>query len=159
MTEKPIENGQLKLIHGLARELGVSVHDPDGTDDLHTLAAGLTGKTSLRSLSHDEAEQLIGELKHRIRFGFSPLLQENPGGITSGQRKKILALMCEMRKLDSTPSKATIEQRVAGIIRRELHISSVASAPYAWLTYKDGSHLIDIIKKYLEHAQARQAKG
>ena len=157
-ASKVINADQRKRMYGLARELGMSTRSLDQDDDLHLLVAGITGKQSLRSLTYTEAEQIIGELRHRQRFRTDPQPSEKPGGVTIGQQKKIIALMCELRKFDDPPSRATIEQRVSGVIRRELHIEATANAPYQWLNYRHGNKLIEVIKGYLDTAQRKQAK-
>jgi len=165
---KMMAEWQRRSIYGFARELGMSTHSPDGDDDLHLLVDGITGRTSMKELTFDEANKVISELKHRGRFGAtaSPSRKEpteKPGGVSIGQQRKIIALMCELRKLDETPNYATIEKRVTGIIRRELKITATEQDPYAWLTYRHGLKLIEIIKGYLESArrkaQARSGVG
>ncbi len=157
MTEKIIQTWQRKRMYGLARELGMTTHSKDKDDELHLLVEGITGSGSLSALTFASANKVIGELEHRQRFGpIPPPGQEQPteklGGVSIGQQKKIIALMCELRKYDAIPSTATIEQRVAGIIHRELKMTAVAKDPYSWLTYKDGRKLIEIIKGYLATA-------
>ncbi len=165
---KSMQPYQRARIYGLARELGMSTRSAYGDDDLHVLVEGITGKDSLTLLDGDEAERVIAELKHRGRFGAPATppptaIPEKPGGVSAGQRGKILALMLELRKLDETPNRATIEKRVAGIIARELKITASEKDPYAWLTYRDGVKLIEVIKGYLNtagrRAEARSGTG
>jgi hypothetical protein len=132
----------------------------DGSDDLHQLIESRTGKDSLAGLTAAEADGILGELNHRSRFGVpaAPARKdpvEKPDGVSIGQQKKIIALMCELRKLDETPNPATIEKRVAGIIRRELNITATEKDPYAWLNYHHGCKLIEVIKGYLETAKRK----
>ena len=151
---------QRRRIYGLARALDMSTRSPDRDDDLHLLVDGIAGRPSLQDLTFDEANRIIAELEHRSRFG-APTTSarkepaEKPGGVSIGQQRKIIALMCELRKLDEKPNYATIEKRVAGIIRRELKITATEQDPYAWLTYRHGLKLIEIIKGYLESARRR----
>lgn len=171
---KMISDAQRSKIFALARELGMSTHSREKDDDLHLLIDGLVAKPSITLLISDEAYKVIAELEHRARFCTpnpapakqptpKPKRTAKPGGMSEGQQKKIIALMCELRKCDAVYNKASIEQRVSGIIRRELHIDAIASDPYAWLTYKDGVKLIEVIKKYLDNArnkaQARSGVG
>lgn len=149
-----ITKEQVKSIYRMGASLGMVERGRD--DPLHQLVAGLTGKESVSRLSRDEAAKIINELRHRLRFtsGSAPARQL-PGDVTEGQQRKILALMCELRKLDDTPNSASIEERVAGIIRKELHMTAPVSDPYVWLSYRDGGKLIEIIKGYLASAQRK----
>lgn len=165
MAEKLIQAWQRKRMYGLARELGMTTHSKDKDDELHLLAARITGSGSLAALTCAAANKVIVELEHRQRFGTpsSPSRTEpveKPGGVSIGQQRKIIALMCELRKLDEQPNYATIEKRVAGIIRRELKITATEQDPYAWLTYRHGLKLIEVIKGYLDSARRRaSARG
>lgn len=158
---KMIQPWQRSRIFGLARELGMSTKSDDGSDDLHLLIDSRTGKGSLTRLTADEANGLLGELDHRRRFGPAPaprarfVFTERPGGVTDGQYRKIVALMCELRKLDEKPVAATIERRVAGIIREYLHMSAAPEDPYRWLKYTHGVKLIEVIKGMLETARRK----
>lgn len=162
---KTIQPWQRSRIFGLARELGMSASSNDKSDDLHMLIASRTGKDSLKVLTAAEADSLLGELGHRRRFGGPPapdsrfVFTERPGGLSEGQYRKVIALMCELRKLDEARSPATIEQRVAGIVRQYLHLSSSEKDPYAWLSYKDGNRLIECLKGMLNSAKKKAARG
>lgn len=165
-TEKMIQGWQRSRIFGLARGQGMSTRSADQSDDLHQLIHSRTDKISLTDLTYDEAYCIIDQLTYRKTFDQSRtpvhkkfVFKETPGGMSEGQYKKVVALMCELRKLDATPSKATIEQRVAGIVRRELHITASEDSPYSWLTYRHGVKLIEIIKGYLDTARRKSEKG
>ncbi|MFV0401694.1 MAG: regulatory protein GemA [Oscillospiraceae bacterium] len=153
-TGKIIIASQRAKIFALCRELGMSTHSQSRDDDLHIMLLGLVEKDSLKELSFDEAGKVIRELQHRQRFGSTPK-PKKPGAVSEGQKRKVIALMCELRKLDTEPVKATIERRVAGIIRRELKIDATSRDPYAWLDYQDGKKLIEVIKGYLSTAKRR----
>lgn len=153
-----ITKEQIKTIYRMGAALGMVGRHKD--DPLHDMVSGLTGKQSVSKLSGAEAAKIIGELKHRLRYTGTDApapTHHLPGGVTVGQQRKILALMCELRKLDETPISATIEERVAGIIRKELQITAPAKDIYVWMSYRDGSKLIEIIKGYLASAQRKAA--
>lgn len=150
---------QRMRIYGLAKELKMSTRSAEKDDELHQLVAGITGKDSLQTLTCDEAERILGELRHRRRMRETFVPSAKPSGVTPGQQQKMIALICELRKCDNPPSNATVEQRVAGIIQSKLHIDAVAAKPYQWLTYQQGNQLIEITKGILATAQRRvQAK-
>ena len=59
-----IDKGQVKSIYAIAAKLGMvdrSSHD----DALHGLVQGLTGKTSVKDLTHAEALEVLTELRKR----------------------------------------------------------------------------------------------
>lgn len=153
-----IKDWQRKRIFMLARELGITTTSIDNSDDLHSLLLGITGESSLKAISSAQADKLIGELEHRSRFG-QPIPTHKPGEVSEGQKKKIIALMCELRKYDPVRNPATIEKRVAGIIFKELGITAMEKNPYAWLKYKDAVKLIEIIKGYLDTAKRKASRS
>lgn len=166
MATKMIQSWQRSRVFGLARELGLTTKSNDKSDDLHQLLDSRTGKASLTHLTYEEANSLIVELGHRQRFGSVPVssalkfqFREVPGGISEGQYRKIIALMYELRKLDPLSGRATIEQRVAGIIRTYLHLSASNRDPYAWLSFQDGNRLIEAIKGILKSAKKKFDSG
>jgi hypothetical protein len=141
----------------------------DKTDELHLLVSSRAGKDSLTALTSAEAAGVIAELEHNQRFGASAaqpakkkfVFREVPGGISEGQYGKIVALMCELRKYDDKPYKASIEMRVSGIIWKYLHINAPHEDPYRWLKGHHGVKLINTLVGMLETAkrQAEQRRG
>ena len=164
-TEQKIQSGQRSHIYGLCRELGMSTKSNDKSDDLHLLIDSRLGKDSLTKLTYDEANSIISELNHRQRFGepAAPckkfVFVEEAGGISVGQYNKIVALMCELRKFDIAPSAATIEQRVAGIIKRYLHMTVSPDNPYSWLSCKQGIKLIHCTQGILNDARNKAERS
>jgi hypothetical protein len=158
-----IESWQRNRIYGLARDIGMSTKSNDKTDDLHLLIESRTGKHSLTKLTYDEANSVINELNHRQRFGGSAAPQhrnfeERPGGISYAQYTKVLALVCELRKFDDPPSTASIEQRVAGVIKKYLHMTVSPEKPFTWLSCKQGIKLIRVLQGILDDARKKAAK-
>ncbi len=159
-----IDDRQRRRIFGAARRLGMS------SDDLHALAADLTGKESLKALTTHEAEALIKELQRR-QPSAPPALKarkprqhpEHPGGPTSEQQSKVWAMMYDLQAMDTEPSGLSLGDRLSGIIRKELHVSATAKDPFAWLTCEQCSRLIDILDKgYIPNvfrARKRGVKG
>lgn len=163
MATKMIQPWQRSRIYGLAKAMGLSYKSDDKSDDLHLLIESRTGKTSLTQLTFDEGNSIIGELNHRQRFGATaPPVKfdfvETPGGMSKGQYNKVIALICELRKFDSPPSKASIEQRVAGIIKKYMHMTVASDKPYSWLSNKQSIKLIHIIQGILDDARKKAAK-
>jgi hypothetical protein len=166
MPEKMIQPWQRSRIYGLCRELGMSTKSDDKTDELHLLISSRTEKDSLTTLTFAEADGVIREFEHNLRFsgpavppaGKKFVFKEIPGGISEGQYKMIVALMCELRKYDEKPYKATIEMRVSGIIWKYLHINAPPYDPYRWLKGHHGVKLINTLNGMLETAKRQDAQ-
>lgn len=162
-TIKMIQPWQRSRIFGLARELGLTTKSEDKSDNLHQLIDSRTGKASLTMLTFDEANGLLGELGHQQRFGNNPSgpkgkkRPEKPGGVSAKQQNMIWAMMYELRGYDLTPSTASLGDRLAGIIRKELQMDATAENPFAWLDNADGRHLIDKVLKHYVRTAKRKA--
>lgn len=76
--------------------------------------------------------------------------------MSDGQRRKVWRLMYQLEELDDKPSSAKLGDRLCGIIKKELHIDCTSKQPFRWLTYQQGSKLIEKLKKYVENAQRRK---
>ena len=59
-----IGKGQVKNIYAIAAKLGM-VGRSSHEDALHELVQGLTGKTSVKDLTHSEALEVLTELRRR----------------------------------------------------------------------------------------------
>jgi hypothetical protein len=165
MPEKMMQPWQRSRIYGLCRELGMSTKSDDKSDELHLLISSRAGKDTLTALTFSEATGVISELEHNKRFNAPAarptkkfIFKEIPGGISEGQYKKIVALMCELRKYDEKPYKATIEMRVSGIIWKYLHINAPHEDPYRWLKGHHGVKLINTLNGMLDTAKRQDAQ-
>ena len=67
--------------------------------------------------------------------------------------------MYELEKYDDQPSSASLGERLAGIIKRELHIDASAKDPLRWLSYPQASKLIESIKRYIATAESRRRRA
>ena len=164
MPNKMIEHWQRSRIYGLARDLGMTTKSNDKSADLHQLLESRAGKDSITKLSSDEANSIINELGHRQRFGSSShpskfVFKPMPGGISKAQYRKLIALMCELRKLDQEHRPETLEDRLAGIIRKYLHISASPSDPYRWLRPRHMTQLVGIIEGMIVTEKKRRQGG
>ena len=79
-----------------------------------------------------------------------------PGGVTSGQQKKIWALMYELQKYDEAPGTASLGDRLCAVIKKELKVDAVARTPFVWLDGDAGNKLIEILKRYVESARRKR---
>ena len=81
------------------------------------------------------------------------------GGITPGQQRKVWYLMYQLAGCDKHISPIPIGERLCGIIKKELKIDTISKNPFAWLTYQDGSILIERLKKYVSSAEKKAMRG
>lgn len=134
---------------------------------LHELVFSLTGQEHISSCSNDEYETIIKELQYRCKQqeieepSCKPYKKQKHedggrGKMSDGQIGKVWRLMYELQMLDKKPSSAPLEKRLCGIIKRELQIDCPTKQPFRWLTYQQGSKLIEKLKKYVANAQRRK---
>lgn len=154
-----IERWQIKSIYAMGRSLGLADSNRED-DNLHLLVAASTGKAHISDLSYSEASDVIGTLKERMRGAHkaAPAKKPSPSGCTVGQKNKIWYLMYELEKYDEQPSSASLGERLAGIVKRELHIDASAKDPLRWLSYPQASKLIESIKRYISSAESRRRR-
>lgn len=158
-----IEQFQIKKIYAIGNALGIK-GSGKGEDELHTLVGGVTGKDSIKSLTYKEACAVITRLEELQGMAASPEpkrrkpkeYENRPGGITSGQQKKVWALMYELKKYDKVPNEAQLGDRLCAVIRKELGTDAVAKNPFAWITFEQGNNLIEILKGYVASARRKR---
>lgn len=158
---KTITKAQIRAIHGLGRSLGID----DGTKDcpIYDLAETMCGYRSLAALTEEQAKMIIDDLKRKggaLHTSGEKKKKESPkkevAGMSEGQIHKVWFLMYELAKYDREPAAITLGQRLCGVIKKELGIDASEKAPFRWLTYQQGSKLIEALKRYVSSA-ARKA--
>lgn len=159
---------QIQRIYGMGAVLGI-LESGNKRDNLHLLVESLTGKDSIRSLSEDEYRTVVHELSERIhiknlqepppKIRRTARYEEQPGGMSEGQQRKVWHLMYELKKLDVKKSKKTLGERLCGIIKKEIGVDAIPEKPMVWLTYEQGSKLIEAIKRYIRSAERRAMRG
>ena len=161
-----IKKEQIKSIYALGASLGI-VERNNKEDELHTLVSGITGKESVSGLTEAEGKAVIKELMLRMRLSnhTAPLQRKTkryetrPGGISEQQQRMIWALMYQLRACDTEPREMSLGDRLAGIIRKHLHIDTTAKKPFAWLAAGDAQRLIAIIEGYIQNEKKSQQGG
>lgn len=157
---------QTQRIYAMGARLGL-VDSKNKNDLLHELVYGMTEKSSIRELTEQEYKAVIKELAERLKL---QSLDEPPrkpyktkkyedsgrGKMSDGQRRKVWRLMYQLEELDAEPSSAKLGDRLCGIIKKELHIDCTSKQPFRWLTFEQGSNLIEKLKKYVANAQRRK---
>ena len=127
--------------------------------------SGVTGKDSIKELSYQEAMAVIKRLEDLQGGTAAPKPSsrkpkehsQRPGGVTSGQQKKIWALMYELKKRDKSPNEVLLGDRLCAVIKKELHVDAIAKNPFAWLTFSQGNTLIEVLKGYLKSLERKEA--
>lgn len=147
-------------IFGLARSAGIT-----DNADIHALVSAACGKESLKEITKQDYYLIIRELDKRSSKP-APAKKPRPAaktrsveGMSAGQTKKVWQLMYELKKFDRKQVDASLGERLCGIIKRELKIDAQPKEPFIWLTYRNGSTLIERLKKYVENAEKRYLRG
>ena len=166
-----IDKGQVKSIYAIAAKLGMvdrSSHD----DALHGLVLGLTGKASVKELTHAEALEVLTELRKRSAPAAAPKkkrarkYEETPGGVSAAQQKKVWYLMFQLEKRDPAPEGVQLRDRLCGFINKQFGVTAFPSQPFRFLSAGQGSALIDALDritqdkemKYLHSIRYRQER-
>ena len=150
-----------KTIFALCRELHIN------DDERHALVFGVTQKESLTELNDNETKAVIHELTERMKISSRPVPHENrrpqvycpqvPGMMTPEQQSLAWRLVYRLKELDTTSSNATVGERMAGAIKKELGITTVPGRNiFRWVSFDDGSRLIEKLKMYVRSAEGRK---
>lgn len=147
--KKAIEGWQKKKIYAIANQLNYVVKG-QGDDPLHMIMYTMTSKSSTKDLTYGEAQDLISYLLQQ------QALNEKKNGVTSNQKKKIWALMYELKAQDIQSDPTPIGERLIGIIKRQFDVITSPQRPFTHLTYEDGEALIEILKHYVKSAERKR---
>jgi hypothetical protein len=159
---------QIKRIYGMGAVLGIK---GSGKDDLlHELIFGMTGKTSVKELDDKEAQSVVSELIHRLRFGNpdSPKTETksnnksepdgNYGMATPEQQKLCWRYCYRLKELDPNPNSADVGDRMVGAIRKVCGTNMTPKEdPFRCVTQESCAKLIEQLKRYVNTAE-RKAK-
>ena len=151
---RKIESFQMKKIYAIGHALGIT--GTGSEDELHVLVSSVTGKDSIKELSYLEDLQ-GGTVAPKPSSRKPKEHSQRPGGVTSGQQKKIWALMYELKKRDKSPNELPLGDRLCAVIKKELHVDAIAKNPFAWLTFSQGNTLIEVLKGYLKSLERKEA--
>jgi hypothetical protein len=157
---------QRQTIYGMATQLGI-YEKGNSNDNLHLLVKRLTGKDSIGKLDKAAAAEVISELIH-LKNGFLPKRQTNlkkmqpeqrPGMILPEQAKKVWYFMYRLQGLDSEPSKVSLGYRLCSIIEKNLNVSAFEKDPFRFVTFDQGSILIEVVKKLVQYEERKVKKS
>ena len=149
-------------IYALGSRLGL-LENGRKDDLLHNLVHRLTGQNHISSLSEAEYKTVINDLYTQLKVNSydepphpKPKYEAVPGMMSIGQQKMVWKLMYQLKDLDIGGQSAALGDRLCGIIKKELQSDATAKEPFRWLSYKQGTKLIEILKKYITSAQRRK---
>ena len=149
-------------IYALGARMGIL--ESDNKDDLlHNLVFRITGKKRIRDLTESEYKAVVNDMITQLKIDtleepphHRHKYESVPGMMSEGQQKMVWKLMYQLKEYDLTESSPTLGSRLCSIIKKELHTDCTAKQPFKWLSYAQGSKLIEIIKKYILSAQRRK---
>lgn len=136
---REIEKYQIKRLWTLANKAGID------KDNLYAFA----GVERLHDLDFDEANRVLARLSILV----SKPRSQVKNMITESQEKKIWALMYELKALDDTPNETPIAERLMGVIKKEIGISTFRENVFIWIDYDSANKLIEVLKKYVRNAK------
>ena len=157
---------EIRKVYALGAKLGL-VENNNKNDALHALVSGITGKNSIKQLTAEEYKAVMSELITRAKISqlepppdkqSTRHYESAPGKMSAGQQKKVWALMYQLQKADTTPSIASLGERLSGIINKQFGIDATEKSPMKWLTTEQGNKLIETIKRYIRSAEGRVKK-
>lgn len=156
---RKITKEQIKIIYTLGSELGI-VDRTAAKDSLHELVESVTKCNHVSELTSIQANSVISRLKANMRgFGKSNSKKaveadSIPGMASLDQKRKIWRLMYELREYDEEPSKASLNDRLRGFLRRYAGIDDMR-----FLTAAQAWRAIEGLKGVVKNAKIKASKG
>ena len=156
-----IDKGQIKSIYAIAAKLGMVEQGGGHEDALHMLVQGLTGKEAVTALTHAEAQAVLAELRRRSApAGPRPAkrprkYEELPGGLSSGQQKKVWHLMFQLEKFDPAPEGVQLRDRLCGFIHKQFGVTAFPTQPFRFLSRAQGAALIEALSRYTQEKERK----
>ena len=157
-----------KYEHVKGEILGVNCYEaghpvPDensfaATEKALELVQGLTGKTSVKDLTHSEALEVLTELRRRSapaapKKKRARKYDETPGGVSAAQQKKVWYLMFQLEKFDPAPEGVQLRDRLCGLISKQFKVTSFPAQPFRFLTFEQGGVLIEGLKSLTQRKE------
>lgn len=159
MPDKAITKRLYALASGLDM---ISRHEQE--DAFHQLVYGITEKKHVSDLTDREAKAVEAELLKRMRLGNhkKPLKRKQhefvPGMMTADQKRYAWYLAYRLMELDTKSPDTPVNERLAGAVQKILGITAPPDKPLVWVTFENGSKLIEALKRYVKSAE-RKARG
>ena len=150
-----------KRIYSIGAVCGI-VDSGSHDDDLHVIVHRISGKSSVRELTEDEALSVINELQEYLKL---MQLEKNAPPPSSAalmsQQQKGLAfrLIYRLAALYEEPSAASPRERLCGVISKVIgHPADISQDIFQGLTQAQGTAVIEEIKRYIKTARNRKAR-
>ncbi len=80
------------------------------------------------------------------------------GMMTLEQQRLAWRYIYRLIELDKNKHKATVGERMRGAIKKILGIDVSIKEPFLWVSYENGSKLIEVLKKYVVSAERKLKK-
>lgn len=157
-------NKQIGTIYGLGTKCGL-YEAGNKKDGLHKFVWQLTLKQSIKELTTEEAARVINHLHDNLQAIQSkipppPALMSEHGAITEQQIKKIFGLAYELQGYDKELSKASVRQRVAGVMKKVLETDPPMSGDILkGINFRQGEIIIEELKRYVRNAKRKAVKN
>lgn len=163
---KAISKEQIKRIYALGSAIGI-LESGNKDDDLHALVYSIAGKESVKALSEGEFKKVEKALMDKMKIyrdNKAPKPREKSkdetvaGMMTKAQQTKAWKLIYELIALDPRGGSATAGERMVGAIRKILNIQADVKKPFAWISFEQGSFLIEQLKRYVASAESKSKR-
>ena len=84
--------------------------------------------------------------------------EHRPGMITPKQVKKVWYFMYKLAEFDTECSKVSLGTRLCKVIEKHLGISAIEKDPFRFMTFDQGSTLIEVVKKLGQYEKRKLQK-
>lgn len=145
---KMISKTQIRVLYAVASVHGLVGHDHD--DDLHLIIYNMFKKESIKDLTEKEYIETLDYIYNLTNHSID-------GMITIKQKKYVMDLMRKLVKI--SPSKASINERLTGIVNKHFSITAYSKDPLVWVTKKNAQKLIVILKDYIEYEKKKAERN
>lgn len=142
---KMISKSEIKKLYAVASIYGLVGRDHD--DDLHLIIYNMFKKESVTELTRKEYIKTLDYI-------YSLTNSAENGMITSKQKKYVMNLMQKLAKV--SPSKCSLNERLAGIINKHFNITAYSKEPLIWVSKKNAQKLIVILKDYINYETKKE---
>lgn len=142
---KMISKSEIKKLYAVASIYGLVGRDHD--DDLHLIIYNMFKKESVTELTRKEYIKTLDYIYNLTNN------TEN-GMITNKQKKYVMNLMQKLAKI--SPSKCSLNERLAGIINKHFNITAYSKEPLIWVSKKNAQKLIVILKDYINYETKKE---
>ena len=156
-----ITKEQIKRVYALASGLGI-LESGNKNDLLHELVFSVTNKESVSQLTDKEFNMVQHELIERMKLSNQtaplkkkkkPPVETQPDMMTSAQQNLAWRLVYRLQELDTSPSEASVGERMVGAINKILGITANVVAPFHWVSFTQATTLIETLKRYVRSAE------